>query len=127
MTSIFGFRTRSAERDDATDAARLSRMQALIAEVAAEIEAERAGLERRYRREVADAGFLAEAIENDEVSPRSASRIEQLTSSLLRGERRLTTLSNQLAFTRDLLARLPRFADEDDTASDNGRQERRHA
>ena len=116
MASIFGFRTRSADRDGATDAGRLARMKALIAQVAAEIEAESTGLEKRCRNEATDAGFLVEAIDNDEVSARSEARVEELTSSLLRGERRLATLSRQLVLLDELLALLQRFADDDSAA-----------
>ena len=84
MASIFGFRTRSADRDDTTDAQRLARIKALIAQVAAEIEAESAGLEKRCRNQATDAGFLVEAIDNAEVSARSEARVDELTSSLLR-------------------------------------------
>jgi hypothetical protein len=110
-----GFRTRSPERDHETDRGRLSRMTAFLEQIAAEIRAEQAGLQTRYHNEVSDAGFLLAAMENDEVSGRSKSRAQELTTSIMRSERRLETLSRQAALMRDMVHFLDRFLEEPQT------------
>ncbi len=107
--SIFGFRTRSAERDQLTDAQRFDRLEKLLGQLAAEISAEKSGLERRYRSTTTDAAFLVEAIENDSVSSRSEERVDDLTSSILACERRLEVLSRQASFIEELKGSLPGF------------------
>lgn len=109
MASIFPFRTRSQDRDDATDAARIGRLTALATQIASEIEFEKAGLEARYRSETADAGFLFEALANDEASTRSAARADDLTASILRCEQRLGALEHQAAFIGELRLLLETF------------------
>jgi hypothetical protein len=106
-----GFRTRSPERDSETDIGRLSRMTAFLEQIAVEIAAEQAGLSTRYRDEVSDAGFLLAAMENDEVSGRSRARAEELTTSIMRCERRLETLSRQAGLMREIVQFLGQFAD----------------
>lgn len=110
MASIAGFRTRAPARDLATDAGRQERMKALVEQIAAEIEQERTGLEQRYRSEVLDAGFLVEAMENDEVSDGSSARFEELTCSILSCERRLAKLSRQSELINELLASVEQLA-----------------
>ncbi|HEY6631673.1 MAG TPA: hypothetical protein VIZ90_09495 [Rhizobiaceae bacterium] len=95
--ALFGFRTRSPERDDATDARRFDRLARLLDEISDEISMERSGLERRYRSETTDAAFLVEAMENDGVAERSQGRVEELTASIINCERRLDYLSRQAA------------------------------
>lgn len=107
---IFGFRTRSGERDQATDTQRLDRLRRLLGELAAEISAERSGLEKRYSSTTADAAFLAEAIENNSASGRSQGRMDDLTSSILACERRLEVLSRQALLVDELTGALPGFA-----------------
>jgi hypothetical protein len=92
---VFNFRTRSPERDDATDSRRFDRLARLLNELTDEISVERSGLERRYRSATTDAAFLVEAIENDGASARSNDRVEDLTSSIMNCERRLESLSRQ--------------------------------
>jgi hypothetical protein len=111
MASIFPFRTRSQDRDDATDAARMGRLRALVTQIASEIEFEKAGLEARYRSETADAGFLFEALANDDASARSAARADELTASILRGEQRLAALEQQAAFVSELRLLLETFGE----------------
>lgn len=113
MASVFPFKTRRLERDDETDEARFKRLASLVAEVAAEIDAERAGLEARYGSETADAGFLLEALANDEVSRRSAVRAERLTSSILRCEQRLAALSRHAGLMNELRLLLQSYRDRD--------------
>jgi hypothetical protein len=99
--SIFGFRTRSAERDDATDAGRLERLASLLDELTNEISVEKAGLENRYRSATEDAAFLVDAIENDSVSNRSRDRVDDLTAAILSCEKRLAVLARQVALLDD--------------------------
>jgi hypothetical protein len=100
--ALFNFRTRSPERDDATDARRFDRLARLLDELADEISAERSGLERRYRSATTDAAFLVEAIENDAASDRSKGRVDDLTDSILRCERRLDALARQASVLDEL-------------------------
>jgi len=109
MASVSGFKTRNAERDRETDLGRLSRMKSFLEQVASEIEAERAGLETRYRNEVSDAGFLLGAIDNDEAPARSAARADALTASIMRCERRLETLGRQVELMREIVQFVGRF------------------
>mgnify|MGYP001486936503 CR=1 FL=1 len=108
--AIFGFRTRSPERDDATDTHRFDRLARLLEEITEEISLERSGLERRYRSETADAAFLAEAIENDGAPERSQGRVEELTTSIINCERRLDVLSRQAAVLDDIRRTLSELA-----------------
>ncbi len=100
--SIFGFRTRSSERDDATDARRFDRLARVLNELTDEISVEKSGLERRYASATADAAFLVEAMENDSVSTRSKTRVDQLTASILSCERRLELLAHQVSVLNGL-------------------------
>jgi hypothetical protein len=93
--ALFGFRTRSPERDSATDARRFDRLARLLNELTDEITTERSGLERRYRSSTTDAAFLVEAIENDSASERVDGRVEALTASIMHCERRLELLARQ--------------------------------
>ena len=70
-------------------------MREFLERMAAEIEAERAGLEKRYRSQVSDAGFLVEALENGDASAGSGTREQALASSIMRCEQRLAELSRQ--------------------------------
>ena len=108
--AIFGFRTRSPERDDATDARRSDRLARLFNEIADEISMERSGLERRYRSETTDAAFLVEAIENDGVPERSQGRVEELTASIINCERRLDFLSRQAVVLNEFRKTLSQLA-----------------
>lgn len=99
---VFNFRTRSPERDDATDAARFDRLARLLNELADEISVERSGLERRYRSAATDAAFLVEAIENDDARGRSDDRVEDLTASIVSCERRLESLAHHASVLNEL-------------------------
>ncbi|WP_421914801.1 hypothetical protein [Mesorhizobium sp.] len=94
MASIFGFRSRNPARDRQTDVSRLDRLARLFDQISAEVEAERNGLENRYRAKAANAAFLVEAMENGSASGRS-SEIGDLTKSILNCERRIAVLSRQ--------------------------------
>jgi hypothetical protein len=108
--AIFNFRTRSPERDKATDARRFDRLARLLNELTDEISVEKSGLERRYRSATTDAAFLVEAIENDGVSDRSNDRVEHLTASIINCERRLEFLTRQATVLNEFRAALTELA-----------------
>lgn len=108
--AIFNFRTRSPERDEATDARRFDRLARLLNELTDEISVEKSGLERRYRSATTDAAFLVEAIENDGVSDRSNDRVEDLTASIISCERRLDLLSRQASVLNEFRGALTDLA-----------------
>jgi len=105
LASLFGFRTRNPQRDRETDRERYERLESLLAEMAAQIAAERGGLERRYRESSANAGFLADAIDNEEAASGSSARLDAMTDDLINCERRLAALSRQIAVVEDLRTR----------------------
>ncbi|RVD43436.1 hypothetical protein EN746_31125, partial [Mesorhizobium sp. M8A.F.Ca.ET.023.02.2.1] len=95
MASIFGFRSRDPARDRQTDVARLDRLAKLFEQIAAEIDAEKTGLESRYQKEATNAAFLVEAMENGSASDRRSSEVSALTQSILNSERRIAALARQ--------------------------------
>jgi len=111
LASLFGFKTRSPERDRDTDRERLARLSAFLGEMADQIAAERTGLERRYREASTNAGFLADAMENEEVSAGSSHRLDAMTDDMLNYERRLAALSRQIGVVEDLRARAQALLD----------------
>ncbi|RWC31874.1 hypothetical protein [Mesorhizobium sp.] len=102
MASIFGFRSRDPARDRQTDVSRLDRLAKLFEQIAAEIEAERAGLENRYRTTATNAAFLVEAMENGSASDKRSSEVSALTQSILNCERRIAALSRQDGMMKEL-------------------------
>ncbi|MBZ9976181.1 hypothetical protein [Mesorhizobium sp. BR-1-1-10] len=126
MASIFGFRSRDPARDRQTDVARLDRLAKLFEQIAAEIEAEKTGLESRYRKEATNAAFLVEAMENGFASDRRSSEVSALTQSILNSERRIAALSRQGGRMRELRHSLDVVFDEntstDPAAVDPARQ-----
>ena len=105
MASLFGFRTRSPQRDRETDRERFARLDNLLEEIAAQISAERNGLERRYSESSVNAGFLADAIDNEEAATGYSARLAAMTDDLINYENRLAALSRQIALLHDLRAR----------------------
>lgn len=106
MASILGFRTRSTSRDEETDCDRFGAIEQLLRRTAAEIEAERAGLAKRYESVSANAAFLAEAIDNGEASSRRGQGVDDLTKSLLASERRLADLTRHSQLVAELRVKL---------------------
>lgn len=115
MASLFGFRTRSPSRDRETDSMRFGRLTALLDEMKSQIEAEKAGLEKRYGDASANAGFLMDAMDSEEVSSRSSSRLDALTEDVLNCERRLETLARQVALIEDIRKRAQGFLHDGDS------------
>ncbi|UVK55270.1 hypothetical protein DBIPINDM_001766 [Mesorhizobium sp. AR02] len=112
MASIFGFRSRDPARDRQTDIARLDRLAKLFEQIAAEIEAEKTGLESRYRKTATNAAFLVEAMENGSASDRRSSEVSALTQSILNCERRIAALSRQNGMMKELRHSLDLVFDE---------------
>jgi hypothetical protein len=102
MASIFGFRSRDPARDRQTDLQRLDRLAKLFDQIAAEIEAERAGLENRYRSTATNAAFLVEAMENGSASAGKGSDVGAMTSAILNCERRIAELARQKGLMKQL-------------------------
>ena len=118
MAAIFGFRSRDPARDRQADIARHDRLAKLFEQIAAEIEAEKTGLESRYRKTATNAAFLVEAMENGSASQRRSSEVSALTQSILNCERRIAALSRQDGLMKELRHSLDRVFDED-RASDS--------
>jgi hypothetical protein len=119
MASIFGFRSRDPARDRQADVSRLDRLAKLFEQISAEIEAERVGLENRYRTTATNAAFLVEAMENGSASDRRSSEVSALTTSILNCERRIAALSRQDGMMKELRHSLDTVFDEnaDSTAT----------
>lgn len=114
MASIFGFRSRDPVRDRQTDISRLDRLAKLLDQIAAEVEAEKNGLENRYRTKATNAAFLVEAMENGAASPSTSSEVSELTKSILNYERRIATLSRQNELMKELRHSLAAIFDENE-------------
>ncbi|RWO52201.1 hypothetical protein [Mesorhizobium sp.] len=112
MASIFGFRSRDPARDRQTDISRLDRLAKLLDQIAAEIEAEKNGLENRYRTKATNAAFLVEAIENGAASSSRSSEVSELTKSILNYERRIAALARQNELMKGLRHSLDAIFDE---------------
>jgi hypothetical protein len=102
MASIFGFRSRDPARDKQTDISRLDRLARLLDQIAAEVEAEKSGLENRYRTNVTNAAFLVEAMENGAASSSRSLEVGELTTSILNCEQRIAALSRQNGLIKEL-------------------------
>jgi small-conductance mechanosensitive channel len=112
MASIFGFRSRDPARDRQADVSRLDRLAKLFEQIAAEIEAERVGLENRYRTTATNAAFLVEAMENGSASDKRSSEVSALTQSILNCERRIAALSRQDGMMKELRHSLDKVFEE---------------
>lgn len=102
MASIFGFRSRDPARDRQTDLQRFDRLAKLFDQIAAEIEAEKTGLENRYKSTAANAAFLVEAMENGSASASKGSDVSAMTNSILNCERRIAELARQKGLMKEL-------------------------
>jgi len=102
MASIFGFRSRDPARDRQTDLQRFDRLAKLFDQISAEIEAEKTGLEGRYKSTAANAAFLVEAMENGSASASKGSDVNAMTNSILNCERRIAELVRQKSLVKEL-------------------------
>ncbi|MBT1158851.1 hypothetical protein J1C56_25070 [Aminobacter anthyllidis] len=112
MASIFAFRTRSPDRDRATDKVRFDQLARSLDQLSSEIAAERTGIRKRYEAVSANAAFLVEAMDNSEVSQRRATEMDQLTETLKTCLRRIEALGRQTEFVAELRHVLDTFVDE---------------
>jgi len=102
MASPREFRLRSPERDRETDEQRFARLTQMLDQVSAEIQYEKDGLQARHVAATADAGFLVEAMENDEAGSSSALRLGDLSDTIAAYQVRIEGLSQQLIFIDEL-------------------------
>ncbi|TIX36923.1 MAG: hypothetical protein E5V40_23625, partial [Mesorhizobium sp.] len=112
MASIFGFRSRDPARDRQTDLQRFDRLARLLDQIAGEIEAEKTGLENRYRTKATNAAFLVEAMENGSASTGKSSEVSELTKSILNCERRIAELARQNGVMKELRHSIDAIVDE---------------
>jgi hypothetical protein len=112
MASIFGFRSRDPARDRQTDLQRFDRLAKLFDQVGAEIEAEKAGLENRYRSTATNAAFLVEAMENGSASKSKSSDVGVMTDAILNYERRIAELTRQKGLMKELRQSLDTIVDD---------------
>lgn len=112
MASIFGFRSRDPARDRQTDLSRFDRLAKLLDQIAGEIEAEKTGLENRYRSKATNAAFLVEAMENGSASASRSSEVTELTNSILNCERRIAALTRQNSLMKELRHSIDGIIDE---------------
>lgn len=112
MASIFGFRSRDPARDRQTDLQRFDRLAKLFDQISAEIEAEKTGLENRYRSTTANAAFLVEAVENGSASTGKLSEVGAMTNAILNCERRIAELARQNGLMKELRHSLDAIVDD---------------
>lgn len=117
MASIFGFRSRDPARDRQTDLQRFDRLAKLFDQIGAEIEAEKAGLENRYRSTATNAAFLVEAMENGSASTDKSSDVSAMTGAILNYERRIAELARQRGLMKELRHSLDAIVDDGDDRS----------
>lgn len=98
MAAIFGFKTRSPDRDRETDKVRFEQLSQVLVRLAAEIDSEGTGIRNRYESVSANAAFLAEAVDNDAASPQRIAEMDQMTKSIKGCRRRIDALEAQAAF-----------------------------
>lgn len=111
MRSVFGFKTRSADRDRQTDTTRFQRIRDLLAEVSGEMDREKTGFEKRYGTVAADAAFLVEAMDNEAAPAGDNERIASLTETLRACERRIAFLNKQMLFMEECRQFVQQFVD----------------
>lgn len=111
MRSVFGFKTRSADRDRQTDTMRFQRIRDLITEVSNEMDREKTGFEKRYGTVAADAAFLVEAMDNEAAPAGDNERVASLTETLRACERRIAFLNKQMLFMEECRQFVQQFVD----------------
>ena len=102
------FRTRSRERDDATDLVRYEKIEAVLAKIAHQIESERAGLQRR-RHEVQTSGamlFGNEYVRHPSEIAENEDYQLSLEKEYLQASERIQQLSSQLAILNETTSTL---------------------
>jgi hypothetical protein len=127
MASIFGFRSRDPARDKQTDLVRFDRLAKLLDQIAAEIAAEKTGLENRYRSKSTNAAFLVESMENGSASASRLSEVSNLTKSILNCEQRIAELVRQTSRMKELRHSLDAIVDQNEQSSDTQGEFRKSA
>lgn len=128
IMALFKFRTRSPQRDHDTDVARLSRLQAFLDDLQAEMERERNGLRDRYEKVTTRAAFSQQALEDEVVAPRMSSTIDDLTETMIRYTDRLASLEKQIAFVTETRTRVDLFSQQNEAiAGPAGNSDKRPA
>jgi hypothetical protein len=112
--ALFGFRIRNPARDRQTDENRLERLRRMLRAFQADIEHERDGLRTRYEGIMADAAFSQQALEDDRADPTISSRIDDMTDTMIRYDKRLARLESQIAFVTGLDREAVRFFEENE-------------
>jgi hypothetical protein len=123
--ALFRFRTRNPARDRQTDENRLERLRRMLHEFQADIEHERDGLRARYEGIMADAAFSQQALEDDRADDAISARIDDMTETMIRYNKRIALLESQIAFVTDLDRNAVRFFEEnegDGTVADEAGQ-----
>jgi predicted RNase H-like nuclease (RuvC/YqgF family) len=95
--AIFAFRTRSPDRDRATDAQRFQALCAALEDLAEQIRREEAGLKNRYEQVRDQAAFTVQNLDNGSAG-NLTERADALTRSLAQCEARLAALKSQQEF-----------------------------
>jgi hypothetical protein len=103
------FRVRSPERDRESDTRRLQRLSQVIADLRAEMERERSGLQNRYDKMTANAAFSHLALEENGGDSGMSSRIGDMTDTMIHYTNRVSSLDNQLRFLSDLDQQVTQF------------------
>jgi hypothetical protein len=108
--ALFSFRTRNPQRDRETDLGRLGQLLGLLRRLQAEIEAEKSGLQARYRQAQDSAAFALEAFENGDGTDLSG-KADELALSMRRYQARIAALEKQAAFIRNAETEATTFYD----------------
>jgi hypothetical protein len=91
-----GFTVRSTDRDREADRDRFGKADLALADLASQLEKERAGLELRYQRMVDDAGFSVQALE-DRGKVAMSSRVDELAQAMKAYRARMEELKDHAA------------------------------
>lgn len=103
------FRVRGAERDRDTDRARAARLCAVLDDLRVELERERDGLRDRYESVTDRAAFSQQSLEDQRLDPAISSTIDDLTEAMIRYNKRLAALEQQIGFVTELRERAELF------------------
>jgi hypothetical protein len=112
--ALFRFRTRNPARDRQTDESRLERLRGMLREFRADIEHERDGLRARYESVMADAAFSQQALEDDRADASISDRIDDMTETMIRYDKRIARLESQIAFVTEFDLEAVRFFGENE-------------
>lgn len=112
--ALFRFRTRNPLRDRQTDAERLQRLRRSVEGIRVEIERERDGLRARYDNVMADAAFSQQALEDERAGADISLKIDDMTETMIRYDKRIALLEAQAAFVTDIDRRIEEFSQQNE-------------